>query len=157
MRHRKKVDMLGKPADQRKALLRGLATEVIKHGQILTTETRAKAVKKQVERLITLAKKGDLHSRRQAAAYLYGKRRGKVVVFGENEKIDTDIYAEVDKKDKKTVVYEKTPVQRLFSDVVANYADRHGGYVRVIKAPPRKGDAAPMAVIQLVRESVEKK
>ena len=75
MRHRKKVDMLGKPADQRKALLRGLATEVIKHGQILTTETRAKAVKKQVERLITLAKKGDLHSRRQAAAYLYGKRR----------------------------------------------------------------------------------
>ena len=61
MRHRKKVDMLGKPADQRKALLRGLATEVIKHGQILTTETRAKAVKKQVERLITLAKKGDLH------------------------------------------------------------------------------------------------
>ncbi|MFN8670691.1 MAG: 50S ribosomal protein L17 [Candidatus Sericytochromatia bacterium] len=155
MRHRKKVAMLGKPADQRRALLRSLATEVIKHGQIMTTETRAKAVKKELEHLITLAKKGDLHSRRQAAGYLFGKRRGEVVVFNENDKIDTEKYAEIERKDKKVVVYEKTPVQRLFSDIAPKFADRHGGYVRVIKAPPRRGDAAPMAVVQLVTETKE--
>lgn len=150
MRHRKKVSMLSKPADQRRALLRGLATEVIKHGQIVTTETRAKAVQKEIEHLITLGKRGDLHARRQAAAFLYGKRRGQVLVLSESDKLDTDKYVELEKKDKKVVVYEKTPVQRLFSDIAPKYADRHGGYVRVIKAPPRKGDAAPMAVVQLV-------
>jgi large subunit ribosomal protein L17 len=150
MRHGKKVDMLSKPADQRKALLRSLATEIIKHGQILTTETRAKAVKKEVERMVGLAKRGDLHSRRQAAAYLYGKRRGKVVTFDDKEKFDTEKYAEIKRKDKKVRVYEKTPVQHLFSDIAPKYKDRNGGYVRVIKAPPRRGDAAPMAIVQFV-------
>lgn len=150
MRHRKKIALLSKPADQRNALLRALTTELIKHGQILTTESRAKAVRREVEHMVTLAKRGDLHARRQAAAYLYGKRRGKVVVFDEKDKIDTEKYAEIERKDKKVRVYEKTPVQRLFSDIAPKYADRSGGYVRVVKAPPRRGDAAPMAVIQFV-------
>ncbi len=150
MRHRKKIDLLSKPADQRKALLRSLTTEVIKHGQILTTEARAKAVKKEVERMVSLAKKGDLHSRRQAASYLYGKRRGKVVTFDDKEKIDTEKFAEIERKDKKVRVYEKTPVQHLFSDIAPKYTDRNGGYVRVVKAPPRRGDAAPMAIVQFV-------
>ena len=81
MRHGKKVDMLSKPADQRKALLRSLTTEVIKHGQILTTEAKAKAVKKEIEHMISLAKKGDIHSRRQAAGYLYGKEKVKYLFF----------------------------------------------------------------------------
>src|SRR5688572_15841017 len=106
MRHGKKVDMLSKPADQRKALMRSLTTEVIKHGQILTTEARAKAVKKDIEKMIGLGKKGDLHSRRQAAAFLYGDRRGKVLTFDEKEKYDTEKYAEISKKDKKVRVYE---------------------------------------------------
>ncbi|MBC7475785.1 MAG: 50S ribosomal protein L17 [Candidatus Sericytochromatia bacterium] len=150
MRHGKKVDMLGKPADQRKALLRSLATEVIKHGQILTTETRAKAVRKEIEHLITLAKKGDLHSRRQAAAYIYGNRRGEVLYLAEGTNIDKEIYTEVERKDKKVKVYVKTPVQHLFTDIAPRYTDRNGGYVRVVKAPPRRGDAAPMAIVQLV-------
>lgn len=150
MRHGKKVDMLSKPADQRKALLRSLTTEVIRHGQILTTEARAKAAKKEIERMVSLGKKGDLHSRRQAAAYLYGKRRGKVVTFDDKEKFDTEKYGEISRKDKKVRVYEKTPVQHLFSDIAPRYKERNGGYVRVIKAPPRKGDAAPMAILQLV-------
>lgn len=150
MRHRKKIDLLSKPADQRKALLRSLTTEVIKHGQILTTEARAKAVRKEVEHMVTLAKRGDLHARRQAAAYLYGKRRGKVVVFSENDKIDPEKYGEIERKDKKVRVYEKTAVQHLFDDIATKYKDRHGGYVRVIKAPPRRGDAAPMAIVQFV-------
>jgi len=150
MRHGKKVAMLSKPADQRKALLRTLTTEVIKHGQIMTTEARAKAVKKEIEHMITLAKKGDIHSRRQAAGYLYGNRKGKVSVFAESEKFDTAKYAEISRKDKKVRVYAKTPVQVLFSDIAPKYTDRNGGYVRVVKAPPRKGDAAPMAIVQLV-------
>jgi large subunit ribosomal protein L17 len=65
--------MLGLPADQRKALLRSLATEIIRHGQIKTTQTRAKAVRSEVERIITLAKNGSLASRRQALSYIYDK------------------------------------------------------------------------------------
>lgn len=73
MRHRCKVPLLGLPADQRKALLRSLATQIIRHGQITTTKTRAKAVRKEVERMITLAKDGSLAARRRALSYLYDK------------------------------------------------------------------------------------
>jgi len=73
MRHRCKVDRLGLPADQRKALLRSLATEIIRHGQIKTTQTRAKAVRSEVEKMITLAKDGSLAARRQALGYIYDK------------------------------------------------------------------------------------
>jgi large subunit ribosomal protein L17 len=71
MRHRCKVPQLGLPADQRRALLRSLATEIIRNGQITTTKARAKAVRSEVEKMITLAKNGSLAARRQALAYLY--------------------------------------------------------------------------------------
>lgn len=71
MRHRCRVPKLGKPADQRKALLRSLATELIRHGRITTTKVRAKAVQSEVEKMITLAKDGSLSSRRQALGYIY--------------------------------------------------------------------------------------
>ncbi|NEP11085.1 MAG: 50S ribosomal protein L17 [Symploca sp. SIO2C1] len=74
MRHRCRVPQLGKPADQRRALLRSLATEVIRHGRITTTKVRAKAVQSEVERMITLAKNGSLASRRRAIGYLYDKQ-----------------------------------------------------------------------------------
>ena len=74
MRHRCRVPQLGKPADQRRALLRSLATEVIRHGRITTTKVRAKAVQSEVERMITLAKNGSLASRRRAMGYLYDKQ-----------------------------------------------------------------------------------
>lgn len=150
MRHRKKVHLLSKPADQRKALLRGLATEVIRYGQITTTEARAKAVKEEVEKLVTLAKRGDLHARRQVASYLYGRRSGKIVTFGEKDSINPEKFVELRKKDKKVIAYVKTPVQHLFSDIAPKYKDRNGGYLRVVKAPPRRGDAAPMAILQFV-------
>mmetsp|Transcript_21953 Transcript_21953/g.21092 ORF Transcript_21953/g.21092 Transcript_21953/m.21092 type:complete len:167 (-) Transcript_21953:75-575(-) len=73
MRHRKKMPKLGKPADQRKALLRALTTEVIRHGRIKTTLVRAKAVRKHVDHMIQLGKRGDLHARRQALAWIYDK------------------------------------------------------------------------------------
>jgi large subunit ribosomal protein L17 len=74
MRHQCRVPQLGLPADQRKALLRGLATQLIRYGQIKTTKTRAKAVRSEVEKMITLAKDGSLSARRQALGYLYDKK-----------------------------------------------------------------------------------
>ena len=74
MRHRCRVHQLGKPADQRKALLRSLTTELIRHGRITTTKTRAKAVREEVDRMITLAKDGSLSARRQAMGYIYDKQ-----------------------------------------------------------------------------------
>lgn len=73
MRHRCRVPQLGRPADQRKALLRALATELIRHGRITTTKARAKAVRNEVESLITLAKAGNLTARRQVLGYVYDK------------------------------------------------------------------------------------
>ena len=73
MRHRCKVPLLGLPADQRRALLRSLATEIIRYGQIKTTKTRAKAVRSEVEKMITLAKDGSLAARRRALGYIYDK------------------------------------------------------------------------------------
>ena len=74
MRHSKRVDLLAKPADQRKALLRALTTEIIRHGRIKTTLVRAKAVKKHVEHMISLGKRGDLHARRQVHCRVDCKR-----------------------------------------------------------------------------------
>ncbi|NJM64531.1 MAG: 50S ribosomal protein L17 [Acaryochloris sp. RU_4_1] len=74
MRHRCRVHKLGKPADQRKALLRALSTQLIRHGRITTTKARARAVRSQVDKMITLAKEGSLASRRQAIGYLYDKQ-----------------------------------------------------------------------------------
>ncbi len=73
MRHRRRVKKLGRPADQRRALLRSLTTELIRHGQITTTKARAKAVRSEVDKIITLAKDGSLAARRQALGYLYDK------------------------------------------------------------------------------------
>jgi large subunit ribosomal protein L17 len=74
MRHRCRVPQLSKPADQRKALLRALTTELIRHGRITTTKVRAKAVRSEAEKMITLAKDGSLPARRQAMGYLYDKQ-----------------------------------------------------------------------------------
>ena len=73
MRHRKRLPKLGKPADQRKALLRALTTEIVRHGRIKTTAVRAKAVRKHVDHMIELGKRGDLHARRQALGWIYDK------------------------------------------------------------------------------------
>lgn len=116
MRHRKRLPKLGKPADQRKALLRALTTEVIRHGRIKTTQIRAKAVRKHVDHMIELGKRGDLHARRQALAW----------------------------------VYDKQLVHSLFEAAPDRYADRKGGYTRVLRTVARQGDNAKMAIIELV-------
>ena len=113
----------GRNADHRKAMLRNLATSVILYGKVETTEAKAKDMRSVVDELITLGKRGDLHARRQAAAYI------RNVVADEAK--------------------SQTVLQKLFDEVAPKYADRNGGYTRVVKTGTRKGDAAPMAYIEL--------
>src|SRR3954463_3453140 len=116
MRHRKQKGKLSRSSSHRKALMMNLSREVIEHERIQTTEAKAKAVKPELERLITLAKRGDGHSRRQALARL-----------GQD----------------KFVVY------KLFEEIAPRYADREGGYARILKLGPRKSDATEMVFLEL--------
>ncbi len=116
---------LGRTADHRKALLRNMVTSLIEAEQIETTEMKAKELSSVMDELVTLAKRGDLHARRQAAAYV------RNVVVDE---------------EKGT-----TALQKLFSEIAPKYADRKGGYTRVIKTRIRRGDAAPMAIVEFVK------
>lgn len=86
MRHRCRVPQLGKPADQRRALLRSLTTELIRHGRIKTTKRRAKAVRSEVEKMISLAKDGSLAARRQALSYIYDKDLVQSLFDGASER-----------------------------------------------------------------------
>lgn len=106
---------LGRTSSQRKALLRDLATDLIINERIETTEQKAKELRSVVEKMITLGKRGDLHARRQAAAFI-----------------------------RKEVANEETgqdAVQKLFADIAPRYAERQGGYTRINKLGPRRGDA----------------
>jgi len=107
---------LGRPTDQRKAMLRNLVTSLLKHGKIETTVTRAKETRKLAEKMITLAKRGDLDARRQVLSF----------------------------------VTEKEVVNNLFSDIAPKYVDRNGGYTRMYKMGPRRGDAAEVVILELV-------
>ncbi|TDL30524.1 50S ribosomal protein L17 [Jeotgalibacillus sp. S-D1] len=121
---------LGRTSSQRKALLRDLTTDLIVNERIETTETRAKELRSVAEKMITLGKRGDLHARRQAAAYI---RRDKAITTNE-EGAESSVYA----------------LQKLFNDVAPRYAERQGGYTRIMKVGPRRGDGAPMVIIELV-------
>ena len=117
MRHRKQKGKLSRDSAHRKALFMNLCREVIDHERIQTTEAKAKAVKPELERLITLAKKGDMHSRRKAMSRL-----------GQD----------------KFVTY------KLFEELAPRYADREGGYTRILKLGPRKSDATELVFLELV-------
>jgi len=116
MRHRRAISRLGRPADQRKALLRALTTQLLTHGRITTTLTKAKVLRSEVEKMITLAKEGTVAARRQASGY----------------------------------IYDDAVVKGLFDAVGARYGSRTGGYTRIVRTVSRRGDATPMAIIELV-------
>ena len=107
---------LGLPTDHRIAMLRNLVTSLLKHGKIETTVTRAKETRRLAEKMITLAKRGDLHARRQVLAY----------------------------------VTEKAVVEDLFANIAPKYAERNGGYTRILKMGQRRGDGAEIAILELV-------
>ncbi len=116
MRHRKKGRSLSRSPSHRKALLRNMAMSLFQHERITTTTARAKELRPYAERLITLAKRGDLHARRLAARRI----------------TDRDVLG------------------KLFDDIAPRYSERPGGYTRILKLGNRKGDAAEMALIELV-------
>ncbi len=145
MRHQCKKHHLGLAADQKRALLRSLASSLFMHNEIQTTMARAKALKPYVEKLITLAKRGDLHARRQAATYIFDQSTERLL----NRENGEVITAETDLNDNVKTV-EETVLRKLFGEIAKNYTDRNGGYVRIYRMPPRRGDAAEMALIQLV-------
>lgn len=125
---------LGRTSSQRKALLRDLVSDLIINDRIVTTVARAKETSKLADKLVTLGKRGDLHARRQAAAIL----RNELATVAETE---------------DEIIVESV-VQKLFNDIASRYETRNGGYTRVLKTEPRRGDGAPMAVLEFVEELV---
>ena len=117
---------LGRTSDQLKAMLRDLATSLIVSERIETTEARAKEVRSVVEKLITLGKKGDLASRRNAA-----KTLRNVEILNEDDST-------------------QTALQKLFGEIAERYSERQGGYTRILKVGPRRGDGAESVIIELV-------
>ncbi len=121
MRHRKATLKLGRTKAHRKAMFRNMVTSLFKYGQIETTDAKAKPLRSFVERMITLAKRGDLHARRQALAF----------------------------------IKDKSLTHKLFDEMVEQFTDRQGGYVRIIKKGFRKGDGAPVSIVQLITKDSE--
>ncbi|HEX2016398.1 MAG TPA: 50S ribosomal protein L17 [Solirubrobacteraceae bacterium] len=117
MRHQKSRHKLSRSASHRRALLANLCREVVHHERIQTTEAKAKAVKPELEKLITLAKRGDLHARRQVLS---------------------------------TLRQDKFAVYKLFEEVAPRYAERPGGYTRILKLGPRRSDSTEMVFLELV-------
>ena len=116
MRHRKKVAKLGRDASHRKAMLRNLATDLLRHEGVTTTLAKAKAVRPVAERLVTLGKRDTLHARRRAAR----------------------------------VIRDKDVLGKVFNELAPRYAERPGGYTRIMRLGSRAGDRAEMAIIEMV-------
>ncbi|MBW1790683.1 MAG: 50S ribosomal protein L17 [Desulfobulbaceae bacterium] len=116
MRHRKAGRRLGRTSSHRKAMIRNMVTSLMEHERIVTTTPKAKEVRRYADKMMTLAKRGDLHARRQALSFM---------------------------RDKKIVA-------KLFDTLKDEYMDRNGGYTRIIQTGNRAGDAAPMAILELV-------
>ena len=116
MRHKIAGRKLGRTTSHRLAMFRNMVTSLFEHERIVTTQQKAKEIRPIAEKMITLAKRGDLHARRQALAFIRSK----------------DV------------------VEKLFTDIKERFSDRNGGYTRVLQTGVRKGDAASMAIIELV-------
>lgn len=115
---------LGRNTSARKALFRDLVTDLFIYERIETTEAKAKEVRSIAEKMITLAKRGDLHARRQVAAFV--------------------------RKEQANEETKQDAIQKLFDDIAPRFAERQGGYTRILKLGPRRGDGAPMVYLELV-------
>jgi large subunit ribosomal protein L17 len=117
MRHRMTQRKLGRPTSHRIALIRNLMTDLVRHERLRTTQPKAEELQREIEKLITVARVGDLNARRRVSAKLY----------------------------------DEAMVAKLVDDVAPRFAERNGGYTRLVKLMPRRGDSAPMAQIELVQ------
>jgi len=143
MRHRVAGRQLSRNSAHRKALRRNLASSLIQHGAIKTTEAKAKELRRFVEKLITTARKGTLHARRRVTSLL--QDREQILVHSGGQNPDEDIEE-----------LGQTVVEKLFSEIAPRYQDRPGGYTRIIRLPDRRiGDGGKQVIIQLVGEGSE--
>jgi large subunit ribosomal protein L17 len=133
MRHRIAGRQFGLPSDQRRALLKGLVRSLLLHDKIVTTETRAKDVKPIAEKLITIAKRNDIHSRRLVRQY-----------------VDSSVSAFIQPATGKIAANPDYVPARLFDEIAPRYRNRNGGYTRITKIGKRRGDNAPMVLLELV-------
>ena len=122
---------MGRNYSQRKALIRDLITDLIINNRIETTLCKAKELQRLADKMVTLGKKGDLAAIRQAAKLIRFEKAFEVNEEGE-------------------VVKEQYAIQKLFKEIAPKFAERNGGYTRVLKTGPRRGDATPMAIIEFV-------
>ena len=122
MRHGKSGKRLGRTSSHKKAMVRNMVTSLFEHERIVTTTPKAKEVRRVVDKMITLAKRGDLHAKRQAMSFIRSR----------------DVVA------------------KLFNEIQAQFTDRNGGYTRIIQTGQRRGDAAPLAILELVSYSEAK-
>lgn len=141
MRHQTKKHQLSRAQDQRKALLRSLATQLFLHGEIRTTMAKAKALKSYADKVISLAKKGDLNSRRIALRYIYDIKTDRYM--------DVETKAVVEENAEGKKLMDETVLRKLFTEISSKYANRNGGYTRIYRMPNRRGDNSEMALIQL--------
>lgn len=123
MRHRQTTPKLNRTPSHRKAMLRNMVTDLLRHGRVRTTQAKAKALRPLAERMITLGKRETLNARRHAAR----------------------------------VIRDKTVLKKLFDELAPRYAERPGGYTRIVKLPARSGDGADLALIELVEAEISKK
>lgn len=134
MRHHVVGKKLNRSSGQRRALLRNMVSQVLCHGRIETTEAKAQAVRRQTEKLITLAKRGLLAEKENPAQGVHARRLVSARVnrwqVADGKQVDV--------------------VKKLFDEIAPRYQDRQGGYMRMVKLGPRRGDAAPMVVLELV-------
>jgi large subunit ribosomal protein L17 len=117
MKHQVSGRKFDRPTDERLAMYRNMVASLLTSEKMVTTEAKAKEIRRVAERIITLGKKGSLTARRQALAF----------------------------------IYDENVVEKLFADIAPRYAERAGGYTRIVKLGPRQGDCAPMAQIELVK------
>lgn len=129
MRHRVAGKKLGRTTGHRKALRRNLVTELLRHERIRTTRAKAQAIRGQAEKLITLAKRGNVAAEDDPARGVSARRRAAAQL------------------------HDPAIVQKLFNEIAPRYADRPGGYTRMLRIGMRKGDAAQMVVLELVEEA----
>jgi large subunit ribosomal protein L17 len=148
MRHLVDRRKLGLPSDQRRALLTNLQRQFVRHGYVRTTLGRAKDLQRLVEKLITLSRQDTLAARREARKVLVGhsssSRKPVKALLGKTEMEKTQILASM------SLLNGEDLVKHLFDNIGPRFKDRNGGYTRLTKIGPRRGDAAPQAVLELV-------
>lgn len=169
MRHRKAGYKLGRTSTHRKAMLRNMAVSLFEHGQITTTVQKAKALQPMIEKIVTLAKRGDIHSRRLVAAKLGRDRRAFEWLYVGKGSTEQDRDRVRTASDRASVFFDipdssevernrygdlrKSPriVKHIFENVAPRFADRAGGYTRIVRVGRRRlGDAGEICVIQFV-------